>query len=190
MGVLQNDKTPGVPNEYSIINYWGTEDNQIKIESPYFVFLLSQIFNNSIRRDPGGKIEYKTNGEPLFEPYASYLIHTDIVKERDRAAIENVKILMQLIETAGSFTPHISARELINRNALLAYRIENAKDTRTKNIILKRVFANTWKYIKKDTDLLTTYNNIKLPVDIIPNMQSLDIILEFPNSGKTHGPRR
>ena len=190
VGVLQNEKAPGVPNEYSIINYLGTENNQIGIESPYFTFLMSRVYFNSMRSDNDGNTEIDTKGNPLFVPYMSYLIHTDIIKERDRAAIENVKILVQLIETAGTWKPHISIHELLKRNSLLAYKIEMAKDTRRKNLYLKRVFSNTWKYLKQDTDILKQYDKIRIPEKIVPTIQDLDLVLEFTNKKKKHNARK
>ena len=65
-----------------------------------------------------------------------------------------------------------------------------AKDTRRKNLYLKRVFSNTWKYLKQDTDILKQYDKIRIPEKIVPTIQDLDLVLEFPNSGKKHNARK
>ena len=152
-------------------------------------YLTETIVYNSIRKDPAGNVELSASGKMLTVAFLSYLIHRDIIKERDKAAIENVKIITVLIEECGNFTPHISARELIKRNVLLSDRLNNAPDTRKRNRILKSVFTDTWKYIKKDTDLLTVYEALKIP-EIIPTIQDLDIVYNFSNKGKKHPARK
>lgn len=190
VGTLQNSASKR-PSEYAVLQFkkYDEHTNEITIESPYIVYLIKKLYLSAFRRSETGEIETTKDGRHLIEPIASYLIHTDIVKERDKAAIENVKIITVLIEQAGNFTPHISAVEILNRNILLSDRINNASTTSYKNRILERVFTNTWKYLKADTDLLKVYDSIKIP-SATPTMQTLDIVFEFPNKGKAHTTRR
>lgn len=190
VGILQNS-TAKRPSEFAVLQFkkYDERTNEITIESPYIVYLIKRIFKDSLRRTASGELETTTTGRLLTDPYISYLIHSNIIKERDKAAIENVKIITVLIEQAGNFTPHISVKEIINRNALLSDRLQAAKDTRKKNRILKSVFLNTWKYIKADTDLLTRYADLKLP-ETWPTTQNTDEVFSFPNKGKDHPARR
>ena len=190
VGMLQNS-TASRPSDFAVLLYKGYNENtgKITIESPYMTYLIKLLYKVSLRRTNSGNLEKSTTGKLLTDPMFSFLLRSELAKERDKTAYENVKIIVPIIEQAGNFTPHISARELIERNYLLADRLENAKDIRYKNKLLKRVFLNTWKYLKNDTELLTVYEDIKIP-ETWPTMQNLDIVFSFPNKGKIHTPRR
>ena len=187
VGVAQGKKTPGLPDEHTLINYWGMEDNIIKFDSPYLTDLLMKLRAEAVRKRADGSIERSRNGTPLFKPFESFLIHSDILKERDKLAIENVKIIVSVIESGGK-RAHISAREIIKRNSALNYKIQSAPGNQRPSI-LKRVFSNTWKYLKVDTDLLSRYENITLPDEKnVPSMSTLDTVYSFKNDGKKRTP--
>ena len=190
VGVLQNS-TGARPSEFAVLQFkkYDRQINRITIESPYITYLIERMYKESLRINAENKIQRDNNGKMLTSAYLSYLPRKELTKERDKAAIENVKIIIVLIEEAGNFTPHKSAREIIRENILLTHRLEEAKDTRRRNILLKRVFTNTWKYLKNDTDLLNVYPGIEIP-DTWPTMQNLDIVFSFPNNGKAHPTRK
>lgn len=190
MGVI-NGKTPtGKPAEsyYQVLNfeYYDKKRNIIAFSSPYMNYVIKTIYNLSIRKDKNGKPKLKKSGEPLTLPTHSYLIDASIVKERNKAAAENVIILVTLIEQAGDNIPRIKASTLIERNVQLAERLEAAKNPRT---LLKTTFTKTWELLRTKTRLTEFYKNIKLPDPgdpaFMPTMRTLDsVVFTFEHEGK------
>ena len=115
------------------------------------------------------------------------MIKSSITKERNKAAVENVRIIVQVIEQAGSIgTPHIKASTIVERNEVQKSRL--LKDTHP-NRLLARVFKKTWELLRDQTTLLETYDEIKLPdpndVKNIPTPGNLnEIVFSFPHKGK------
>lgn len=120
-------------------------------------------------------------------PHHSFLIKSTIVTERNKAAVENVKIIVQVIEQTGNFgTPHIKASTIIEHNEVLKLRLE--KDTHP-NRLLSRVFKRTWQLLREQTNLLDVYEDIELPdpedIRFIPTPGNLDkLVFEFSHKGK------
>ena len=128
------------------------------------------------------------------------MIDSSLTKERNKAAAENVVILVTLIEQAGGSLPNIKASTLVERNVQLAERLENDPQHRAQ--LLKRVFTKTWELMKTKTKLAERYKNLRVSVDknsdgvlleelnpkdpaFIPTVKSLkDLCFYFPNEGK------
>ena len=149
-------------------------------------YVIRTIYNLSIRKDKNGKPKLKKSGEPLTLPTHSYLIDSSIVKERNKAAAENVIILVTLIEQAGDNIPRIKASTLIERNVQLAERLEETANPRA---LLNRVFTKTWELLRTKTRLTEVYKNIQLPDPkdpaFMPTMRTLDkVVFTFPHEGK------
>ena len=109
-----------------------------------------------------------------------------IVKERNKTAIENVLIIVQLIEQCGNQEPHISAQTIIERNPLLEKRLQQTKN---KTTLLKRTFETTWRILREQTYLTERYQDIVLPdpndPGMIPSIKNLEtIVFTFPHRGK------
>ena len=190
MGVIKGKTPTGKPAEsyYQVLNfeYYDKKHNIIAFSSPYMNYVIKTIYNLSIRKDKSGKPKLKRSGEPLTLPTHSYLIDSSIVKERNKAAAENVVILVTLIEQAGDNIPRIKASTLIERNVQLAERLEAAKNPRT---LLKTTFTKTWELLKTKTRLTEFYKNIQLPEPndpaFMPTMRTLDkVVFTFPHDGK------
>lgn len=145
---------------YPVLNFEGynKETNRINFYSPYMTHVIETIYANAIRSKKNKAKEVKQATQNLL-PNHSYLILPSLVKKRNKRACENVSIIVTGIEQAGGTEYHISAETLVERNLQL-------KESITKHIkpglLLKRCFANTWKYLKEDTTLLQTYKNVKL----------------------------
>jgi len=189
IGVLhgtRNGKT--TKSLYPVLNFEGYNDktNTISFSSPYMNYVIRTMFNLSIRRDKNGKKKLKKNGKPLRLATNSYLIDSSITKERNKAAVENVVIIVTLIEQAGDNIPRIKASTLVERNVQLAERLENAKNPRT---LLKTTFTKTWELLRSKTKLTEAYKNIKLPDPddpaFMPTMKTLDkVVFTFEHEGK------
>ena len=149
-------------------------------------YVIKTIYNLSIRKTKDGKPKLKKNGTPLMLPSHSYMIDSSITKERNKAAAENVVILVTLIEQAGDNIPRIKASTLIERNVQLADRLESAANPRT---LLNRTFIRTWALLREKTRLTEVYKDIQLPDPkdpaAIPTMKTLDnVVFSFPHNGK------
>ena len=189
MGVVKGTRN-GKPTEsyYQVLNfeYYDEKKNIIAFSSPYMNYVIKTIYNLSIRKTKDGKARLKKNGTPLMLPSHSYMIDSSIVKERNKAAAENVVILVTLIEQAGDNIPRIKASTLIERNVQLAERLETAENPRA---LLKRVFTKTWELLRTKTRLTEFYKNIQLPDPkdpaFMPTMRTLDkVVFTFPHEGK------
>ena len=137
--------------------------------------------------DKKGDPRVKRNGRPMLYPSNSFLIKPSIVAERNKAAVANIFIIVQLIEQAGDKgTPHIKASTIIERNEALKARLK--KDTHP-NRLLSRVFKRTWELLRSHTTLLETYDGIMLPdpndISKIPTPSNMHkLVFEFRHNGK------
>lgn len=184
----------GKPDEsyFPVLTFAGydAENNTISFVSPYLMHIVRKIYSASIRCDKKGNPRIKRNGQPMLYPSHSFLIKSSIASERNKAAVENVFIIVQLIEQAGDNTPHIKARTIIERNEALKARLQ--RDTHP-NRLLSRVFKKTWQLLREQTLLLEVYEDIELPdpndIQQIPTPGNLDHVFEFKHSGKKRNAR-
>ena len=190
VGVLHGTRNgKPVQSYYQVLNfeYYDEKNNIVAFSSPYMNYLLRTVFNVAVRRDKNGKPKVKKNGDPQFLPNHSYLIDSSITKERNKAAVENVVLIVQLIETAGENIPRIKASTLIERNPQLQERLENSTNRRQ---LLKRTFSKTWELLRSKTHLEEFYEGIELPDPkdpaYLPNETELEnLVISFPHNGKT-----
>lgn len=190
VGVLHGTRN-GKPSQslYPVLNFEGYDDkkNTIAFSSPYMNMVIRTVYNLSIRKTKDGKPKLKKSGEPMRLVSHSYLVHSSITKQRNKAAVENVNIIVTLIEQAGDNIPRIKAKTIIERNPQLQQRLKNDPTHRAQ--LLKRVFSKTWELLRTETDLLTTYKEIELPDPknpaYIPTLKTLDtLVFSFPHKGK------
>ena len=175
---------------FPVINFEGYdyETNTISFFSPYLNYIVQKIYSVSIKCDKKGNPRVKRNGQPILYPSHSFLVKPSIISERNKSAIVNVFIIVQLIEQAGDMgTPHIKASTIIERNETLRIRLQ--KDTHP-NRLLSRVFKKTWQLLRTQTTLLETYDSIVLPdpndITKIPTPSNMNkLIFEFPHRGKS-----
>ena len=130
--------------------------------------------------------ESKRNGQPMLYPSNSFLVKPSIVSERNKAAVENVFIIVQLIEQAGNNgIPHIKAKTLIERNEALKARLKKSTNPVQ---LLRRVFKKTWQLFREQTLLVEAYEDIELPdsnnIEQIPTFGNLDHVFNFRHKGK------
>ena len=184
--IIRNEKFD--KSYFPVLNFEGydAERNTIAFSSPYLNYLVRKIYDISIRLDRKGHPMLKKSGEISKKVSHSYLIKAELAKEKNKAAADNVAIIVTLIEQAGQHTPRIKASTIIERNPALKQRLEcNAKPAR----LLERVFKKTWELLRTQTYLKDVYNDIQLPdpedITNIPNMKDLDkFVFEFPHNGK------
>lgn len=191
IGVIRRNKGGRIFSSfYAVINvnYYDEEKNIISLSAPYLNVVAKLVLETSIRCDKNGKKLMKKNGCPNTRASHSYLISLHIGKERNKAAVENVNIIVALIEMAGGTSAHISAETIVSRNVLLQKRLDECLP-KNRNQILGRVFKKTWKLLKAKTDLESVYPDIELPdpndLKNIPTMQTLSkAIFNFPHDKK------
>jgi hypothetical protein len=179
-------------NYYSLLNfnYYEQENNIISLNAPYLEYIVKYLYELSIRKDKNGKPRLAKSGKVLTLPTHSYLIKSEIAKERNRTAIENVNIIVTLIEQAGNGTPHISAQTIVDRNPLLNQRLQECIP-KNRQRILDRTFKRTWELLHTMTLLKDTYLDISLPnpdpkeLTSYPKLNELDkTVYKFAHSGK------
>ena len=182
------------PSYYPVLLFEGydTATNTISISSPYLLHVVKEIYSFSVRRTKEGEPRLRKDGTPQRIAVNSYLIHSDITKERNKAAVQNVFLLVQSIENRGGERGKlnefsISAESLIERNPLLKYQLTKKNPAQT----LKRCFVKTWELLEAETDLKEKYINIKLPdprnpADI-PTLKGLsDHVIKITHYGKAN----
>lgn len=177
-------------NRYALLNfnYYDQEHNTISFNAPYLEYIIKQIHENAIQRDGKGNELHSRNGKPFLLPTHSYLIKTDITKERNHIAVENVNIIVTLIEQAGRKGAHINAQTVLNRNPLLKQRL-NECAPKNRQQILDRTFKKTWELLRSMTDIEEAYPGIVLPEpnnpDAIPKVKTLKTkVWEIRHNGK------
>ena len=174
---------------FPVMNFEGydSKTNTISFFSPYLMYIIRTIYSESIQRDKRGNPKLKRNGRPMLNPSNSFLIKASIVAERNKAAVENVMIIVKVIEQTGNNgTPHIRASTIIERNESLKKRLsKNSQPSR----LLARIFKKTWVLLREQTTLLEIYQDIELPnpddtrnIPTSGNMNTL--IFSFPHNGK------
>ena len=188
---IHHIKRNGRPDKsyFPVMNFAGydAKTNTISFFSPYLNYIVREIYSSSIKLDKKGNPRLKRNGRPMLNPFNSYLIKPSIIAERNKAAIENVRIIIQVIEQAGNTgIPHIKASTIIERNEALKARLK--KDTHP-NRLLSRVFKKTWELLRSHTTLLETYDGIMLPdpndISKIPTPSNMHkLVFEFRHNGK------
>lgn len=189
IGVLHGTRNgKPVQSLYPVLNFEGYNDktNTISFSSPYMNYVIKTVYNLSIRKTKDGKKKLKKNGDPLRLPSHSYLIDSSIAKERNKAAVENVVIIVTLIEQAGDNIPRIKAKTIIERNVQLAERLSESKNQAQ---LLKRTFVKTWQLLRDNTKLRDAYKEIELPSPddpaFIPTPKTLEeMVFSFPHKGK------
>ncbi len=189
VGVLHSEKNGKQINSYYkvlIFESYDAKKNTITFSSPYMNYLIKTVYNVAIVKDKKGQPKLKSSGEPLRLPVHSYLIDSSIAKEKNKAAVENVFIIIQLIERAGENIPKIRASTIVERNPQLQERLE---DSSNKRQLLKRTFAKTWELLRTKTRLTDFYENIVLPdpedPKYLPTESELEnLVITFPHDGK------
>ncbi|MCQ2417713.1 MAG: hypothetical protein MJ071_07875 [Oscillospiraceae bacterium] len=188
VGVMHGTRN-GKPSQslFPVLNFEGYDDkhNTISFSSPYMNMVIKTVYKLSIRKKPNGEVKTNKKGEPTRIASHSYLIKSSIASERNKAAVENVVLIVQLIEQCGNRTPHIAAKTLIKRNPLLEQRLNQ----KNKTTVLKRTFEATWRILREQTTLESRYSNIQLPdpkdPSVIPSVKNLEsMVFQFPHEGK------
>lgn len=189
-GVIREMRSGKLRDSYYMVlnfEYYDEKKNTIAISSPYMNYLIKTIYENAIRKDKQGKPKLKADkATPLTVASHSYLVKPSIATERNKAAVENVFILVTLIEQAGNNTPHIKASTIIERNPQLAQRLETANN---KNRLLATTFKKTWELLRSQTYLADYYKDIELPdpsdPGVIPTPKTLDeVVIKIRHNGK------
>lgn len=175
---------------YPVMSFLGLEeaDNTITFTSPYMNRIITLIIQNSIRRDKGGSLVRKKNGELATKPSHSYHVKPSIIKNSSEWAKDIVDVICVLLDKAGDTRPHIRYSTIIERCYGFTEYLEAQPTKYKRNRVLQRSFSTAWKLLAKDTDISEKFRDIKLPASdnpqAIPTMQTLDETVTFPHKGK------
>lgn len=179
MTIMRNGK----PDEsyFPLLNFEGYDAkyNTFSFSSPYINEIIKRFYPIETKRQQ----ILRKNIKPLELPENhSNLILSSITSERNRAAVENVYIIVPLIERAakdGNTKPFISVSEIIERNDKIRERLET---TSNPTLLLQRVFKRTWELLKEKTQLTERYSNIGITTD----METITLIKDI-DPKKTNG---
>ena len=167
LGVITNPLSKK-KEKFPVFLYVGenTVKNTVTFISPYLSRVISLITKNNYKRDSSGKIMFKKDGGPIALPKHSYLIHSDIAKEKNRKAVEIVYIIVQLIEdNPGNKEPSITAADIVEKTYYLYNSLVDATSIQAYNMFLKRAFTQAWKLLEDKTDLKIKYPSIEFPTE-------------------------
>lgn len=176
------------PSLYPVLTFQGydADKNVIEFSSPYFAFVVQNILKDALIRDEKGNRIYDASGNVKRLPNHSFLVHPDIMSEKNKVAVENVFIIVSGIERAGGRQYHINARTLINQNPQFSEMLEN---TQNKRRAISRTFKKTYELLRDKTDLTKEYISIQLPdpddPKMIPTESKLDsFVITIKHNGK------
>lgn len=189
VGILYEQRNgKPAPSIYPVLNFEGYNDknNTISFSSPYMNYLIKKIYSAAIRKDKKGNPKLTSSGEPKLKASHSFLIKNSIAKEKNKAAVENVCIIVRVIEAAGNNTVNIKAKTIIERNTQFAERLKTYSKPST---LLARTFKKTWELLDTQTYLKDYYKEIKLPdpknpanIPTVKNMNTL--VFKITHNGK------
>lgn len=186
---------------YKVFDVLGfnSESNTLTFATPYMNQILLQIATA-----PHRQVKTKA-GELKYEKEAySFLIHSTIVKEKNKTAVEIVDCIIALLFQRGTtpdsrkpsnkyvhyeddekrrVTCHISFSTIIDYTPLLHERLEATRDISNRNKILKNAFSKAYKLLKEKTDLYEYYLDLNIP-DIVPTCTRLEQVLEITHNGR------
>ncbi len=174
-----------------ILTDYHKDDNTISLSSPYLVRLIKQVFHENVKRKRTGEVLLGRDETYRYNPFHSFLIKPSIAKQRNKAAAENVSLIVALIEQAGNpkkgkrtITPSITVTELISRNETLKMMLDAAANNSHKTKILHRCFEKTYELLRDETWLLDKYKGLIIPKEI-PSVRTMNTLtLRFPHSGR------
>ena len=191
VGVLHSTRN-GRPSKsyFAIFQFaeYDSKSNTIVFLSPYLNYVVRNVLQEAIRRDPVTKVPIlDKNGNLMPLPSHSFLVKPSIFNERNLAAVENVIIIVQVIEQAGDHVANIKASPLIERNPAFKQRLEQTAP-KHKAQLLKRVFKRTWELLIEQTHLSEIYRNIQFPnpksPDNIPSPDNMGMVFKIRHDGK------
>lgn len=184
-------------------NYWrlltvlgyNEEENTLTLAVPYILQLFGEIRKNNQR-------ELKSGGSFVL-PGHSMLIHSDIAKERNKAAVEIVTRIIAGLQQRGALpdaslpqnankimrdrdviTYAITFQSLIEDIPLLYDRLENSAGA-DKNKQLKRAFEKAYELLRVKTDISAYYVdlNVKERIPTVSELGKALVITHYGESG-------
>ena len=169
-------------------NYYDDTKNTFSFNAPFLEYVVRSVYMQSIKKDAKGLPILDKNGKPKRNPCHSYLIKSEIAKERNYAAVENVNIIVTTIEQAGGTGAHLSAATIVERNAQLLKQLED-NDPKNRQRVLDRTFKKTWELLHTMTLLEEKYIDLKLPdpkdKNNYPKLKNLkSYVFNFTHKGK------
>ena len=171
-----------LPNgtHYKMLTYTGY--NQ---ETGVFSFDVAFILE-LIKIQQTEKIISKQEKRSITQENHSYLIHSDIAKEKDKIAILIVERIEQLLISAGERTkkPHIAIRTIIKDIPQLKEKIEKQSEAKHINQTLKRHFSKAYKLMKTKTDFYKYFTGLEIP-EIISTKTTFETdVINIKHNGK------
>lgn len=164
-----------------------SDTGEISFYSPYLTRLIYNLMCDAQGIDPSDRTHIvKTDEYRLLKPINHYLNKPTLISERNKRAVEIVKIVTMTIATAGAKnTAHISAETIIQRFPDFLDDLNNAKSTNNKNTMLKRTFSKAWELLRTQTWLDEKYIDFEFPdINDTPSITEVKTkVWEFRHKG-------
>ena len=172
-------------------------NDTITLAVPYMMELIE------ILKAKNTKTKKLRSGEEIkyLNPHYNILVHSNIVAERNKPAVELVYAITNgLLQRGGTpdaglhkkkktvcknekaVTYSVTFRALLEASPLLTGRLNDYKTTADRNKALKRAFDGAYKLIEKRTDASKYFTALQMP-SIIPTWSTLDDKLTITHQG-------
>lgn len=200
-GFLGNDGTMGKVFDLILID---PEKQTMTFAAPYMMRIWEKL-------DKKNHIERQTKKGELISydrPYHNSLVHSTIVSERNKPAVELVSLMTSGILRRGFppdgstyhkkktknvsqeiITYSVTFRTLLNNAPLLRSRIATYSSIADKNRALRRAFEKAYELLETKTDAQQYFCNLKWN-NYIPTMTTLDAVLTFTHTGRNGAYKR
>ena len=164
-----------------------SDTGEISFYSPYLTRLIYNLMCDAQGINPSNRTHIvKTDEYKLLKPINHYLNKPTLISERNKRAVEIVKIVTMTIATAGANnTAHISADTIIQRFPDFLDDLNKAKSTSNKNTMLKRTFSKAWELLRTQTWLDEKFIDFKFPdINDTPSITEIKTkVWEFKHKG-------
>jgi len=181
---------------YAAVKLLAIENNTVKIACPYLLRLCSAIKDSDSRKKRiNGKVVYEMSGY-------TWLIHADIAKERNKAAVEIVEYLVKGLSIRG-LTPdakqpknkklkfddetivtyRVTYSKLMKEIPKLKLQYDGNKTTGDKNKFMKRAWGAALRILNERTDVFNRYVDLNISA-AMPSTTTLDSVITITHRGK------
>lgn len=164
-GVLRSKQDPRAVARYPFLQWRGYDEyhNVLSFGAPFLSVLSRQVLIDAGVLDTDGQPRLTNRRQPQLLKANSYLIKSTILRQRNKRAVEMVRIICNTIEANdGSHEPSITAYSIIKQvDGYVDYLAKATSANRSKS--LRTTFAKAFELLRTETFLLQAYPGIKLP---------------------------
>lgn len=164
-GVLRSRQDPKAVDRLRFLQWqrYNEATQTLTFGSPFLAVLSRQVLIDAGVLDADGQPRFAKRRQPQLLKANSYLVKSTILRQRNKRAIEMVRIICNTIEANnGSHEPSITAYNIIKQvDGFMDYLNNTSGVNRTKR--LRTTFEKAFELLRTETFLQVVYPGIKLP---------------------------